>query len=281
MITTQSAINTPTLRQITKHHRRLGLKSLVKGLPYERCAELPWVIDYLKPRFAETLDYLDIGTGESALPTYLLTQSRWNITCIDKCSWVHSQTQYLDTLANSADDKKRFHVLEADLLTNPPAAESFDVITCISVIEHFEGATDTAAIKECARLLRPGGTLVLTTLMNDRYFAEFYVHRSVYGTKNQDAPTYYQRHYDIKNLESRLIAPSGLTVKQRVFFGDYDFQCFEKVMQQPKPVRALYAWNTPSLAKRYLSYRDYPVSRKEMRTNTASGVILVFEKPLQ
>jgi len=42
----------------------------------------------------------------------------------------------------------------------------------------------------------------------------------------------------------------------------------------------LYLWATPWLAQRYLSYRSYPLSKENMRMNTASGIILVLEKPL-
>jgi hypothetical protein len=90
---------------------------------------------------------------------------------------------------------------------------------------------------------------------------------------------FYQRHYDLRSLIERIIQPSGLFEAHRVYFGDYGFQCFEKILQQPKPLRALYTWCTPWLAIHHLSYRSYPVSRKEMRMNTASGLILVLEKP--
>jgi ubiquinone/menaquinone biosynthesis C-methylase UbiE len=174
---------------------------------------------------------------------------------------------------------RRFRVIEADLLEGNLPDESFDLITCISVIEHFENDTDSQAMRAAARLLRPGGQMILTTLVNEPYYAEFYLNRSVYGVKSNGSPVFYQRHYDVKSIAKRLIEPSGLTEKQRLYFGDYGFQCFEKVMQQPKPLRVLYAWNTPRLAQQYLSYRSSPVSRKDMRMNTASGLIVVLEKP--
>jgi len=252
----------------------------LKGLGYERCAELPWVVDHLAPRFQEEVRYLDIGTGESPLPTFLCAQTRWDITCVDKCSWVQQQHQFLQTINGAADHSKRFRVIEADLLETDFPPNSFDVITSISVIEHFEGKSDSEAMKATARLLRPGGSLVLTTLVNEPYFAEFYLARTVYGVENHGSPTFYQRHYDLRSIAERLIEPSGLVEKQRVYFGDYGFQCFEKILQQPKPLRVLYLWNKPWLAKTFLSYRSQPVSRKEMRMNTASGLILVLEKPV-
>lgn len=263
-----AAIDPDALGKIAAHHRSMGWKYRFKGLPYERCAELPWVIGRLAPRFQERLRYLDVGTGESALPSFLLANTNWEITCLDKFKWVRRQVEFA-----GSESPGRFNIVEANLLESRLSGE-FDIVTCISVIEHFEGSTDTQAIQECARLLARGGVLVLTTLINEGFFAEFHLRIPVYGAES----TYYQRHYDLKGLQERLIEPSGLKEIERVYFGDYDFQCFERVMQKPKLVRALYAWNTPALARRHLSYRSYPVSRKEMRMNTASGVIVALAK---
>lgn len=277
--TMNTAINAAVLKQIASHYRSLGVKGWLKGLPYERCAELSWIIDYLEPRFPEDLRYLDIGSGESPLPTFLGVHSLWEITCLDRCAWVRKQFRFSDRTSRTGRPASRFRVIQADLLEASLPAASFDLITCISVIEHFEGRADTAAIETAARLLRPGGQLILTTPVNEPFFAEFRLNRTVYGAKFRGAPVFYQRHYDLKSLAERVIEPSGLAEHHRVYFGDYGFQCFEKILQKPKPLRALYAWSTPRLAMRYLSYRPYPVSRKGMRMNTASGLILVLEKP--
>lgn len=271
-------INPTALKQIAGHHRSLGLSRWVKGLPYERCAELSWIIDYVTPRFQEHLQYLDIGTGESPLPTFLCAHSCWEITCLDKCPWVRKQYSFSAKIDGAADRRKRFRVIEADLLEANLPEESFDLITSVSVIEHFEGSSDSAAMKATARLLRPGGRLILTTLVNEPFSTEFYLKKSVYGVQFRGSPVFYQRHYDLRNLAERVIQPSGLLEANRVYFGDYGFQCFEKILQRPKPLRAFYAWSTPWLAMRHISYRSYPVSRKEMRMNTASGLILVLEK---
>ena len=269
----ETGISHSSLDEIASHHRSLGLKCRLKGLPYERCAELTWTVDYLRPRFQERLRYLDIGTGESPLPSFLSVHTNWNVTCLDKCRWVRRQADFSKARAG-----RPVGVIEGDLLNAPLRAEAFDLVTCISVIEHFEGNTDSMAMIAMAKLLAPGGQLVLSTLVNDSHFAEFYVSKEVYGSAFVDAPVYYQRHYDLRNLRDRVIQPSGLMERQRVYFGDYGFQCFERVLQQPKPIRALYAWNTPGLARRFLSYRSYPISRTNMRMNTASGVIVVLEK---
>ena len=257
-----TAINAAVLKQIASHYRSLGVKGWLKGLPYERCAELSWIIDYLEPRFPEDLRYLDIGSGESPLPTFLGVHSLWEITCLDRCAWVRKQFRFSDRTSRTGRPASRFRVIEADLLEASLPAASFDLITCISVIEHFEGSADTAAIegrRSSASARWP---------INSDHSRERALLRRVPPEQNglrrkfRGTPVFYQRHYDLKSLAERVIEPSGLAERHRVYFGDYGFQCFEKILQKPKPLRALYAWNTPRLAMRYLSYRPYPVSRK-------------------
>jgi SAM-dependent methyltransferase len=270
------SINPAALKQLASHHRRLSLKSWFKGLPYERCAELSWIVDELRPRFDERLRYLDIGTGESPLPTFLSRRTDWDITCLDKCAWVRTQRRFVARTHGKFSGKAAFRVIETDLLNAELAPQSFDLITCVSVIEHLEGSSDASAMAAMARLLAPAGTLILTTLINEPWSAEFYVKGNVYGDEFRGAPVFYQRHYNLEGVARRLVEPSGLIEKHRVYFGDYGFQCFERVLQKPWFLRGFYSWTTPWLAARCLSYRSFPVSRKGMRMNTSSGLILVL-----
>lgn len=277
------SINRSTLGEITDHFASLGGTNRLHGLNYERCAELPFVIDRLRPRFGEQLTYLDIGSGgESPLPTYLLKSTRWNIECLDKFDWVKRQERYAARVMGGAANG-RFRVRVQDLLAADLPEKTFDVITNISVIEHFPGTTDSEAMARSARLLKPAGTYILTTLMNDGFFKEHFVQQDVYGEEFKSEPVFYQRHYDVPAVQQRLIGPSGLREKERVYFGDYGYQFFERVLQRRlpgplKPLRALYKWATPQFASRFLTYSDRPVSRADMATNTASGIIVVLTK---
>jgi SAM-dependent methyltransferase len=262
----------------------MSRSNALHGLNYERCAELPFVIQVLRARFGEPLDYLDIGSGgESPLPTYLLARSQWRVHCVDKFDWLKRQRSHAAAVTGSPDGHGRLTLDVRDFLQAELPPESFDVITNISVIEHFAGTTDTDAMVASARLLRPGGLYVLTTLMNDAHYREFFVSESVYGEDYTDREVFYQRHYDVAALEQRLLKPTGLREVGRVFFGDFGFQAFERVVSAPlprplKPLRALYKWATPLLAERFLTYSQSPLSRADMAMNTASGTIVVMTR---
>jgi SAM-dependent methyltransferase len=251
----------------------------LKGLPYERCAELPYIIEYLKDLFSEHHHYLDIGSGESPLPTFFLKYTKWDISCVDKFAWVRRQTNFASRLMKDNEINKRFHIIEKDFLATVLPAASYDIITNVSVIEHFDDELDIAAMKASGKLLKHGGLYILTTLINEGFYREYFVEKGVYGVEFNDKAVFYQRHYDLNKLQERIINSSGLVEKSRVYFGDYSFQCFEKVFQKtPKIASCLFRWATPFFARRFLSYNDKPVSRKDMRMNTASGVILILTK---
>jgi SAM-dependent methyltransferase len=269
------------LKQIQEHNKRLGLRHRIKGLAYERCGELPFVVRELRGRFRERLKHLDIGSGgESPLPSFLLKYSDWHVSCVDKCDWVEKQHLHADRVMRGKPYKDRFRVIQQDFLTAELPSESFDVITNISVIEHFEGGLDGEAMQASAKLLRPGGIYVLSTPINEGFFREFYLSSDVYGDRYRDKPVFYQRHYDLASLQERVIRPSGLLEQRRIFFADYGFQCFENLFQKPPLlIKTLYRWAQPHFARRFLTYSHLPVSREMMRTNTASGAIVVLKKP--
>lgn len=275
----EKEIDTRALFSIWQHYLKIRPASIIKGLPYERCAELPYIINQLKPKFVDNLKLLDIGSGESPLPSWFLVNTSWDITCLDKFSWVRNQQRFAERVAKNFDDLERFHVTEKDFIDSNFPEASFDIITSISVIEHMEGEKDALIMEESAKLLKPGGIYILTTLINEGFYKEYYENKPVYGELYKDAPVFYQRHYDIQGINQRLIKPSGLQEHNMVYFGEYNFQAFDNLFQRiPKLIRVFYQWATPLLAKRFLSYNSIPVSRKDMLVNTSSGVILVLQK---
>jgi SAM-dependent methyltransferase len=97
---------------------------------------------------------LDVGTGTTALPSLMA-----NCGCVVRA--IDNIRDYWQTgIVN-----RHWQVVDDDI-RNPRTAELFDMITCVSVIEHID--QPTTAFKSMIALLRPGGYLVLTTPYNER-----------------------------------------------------------------------------------------------------------------
>ena len=274
-----SRINKVILSDLIKHNTRLGIKRVLKSLSYERAAELTYIYELINSRFKnDPLRILDVGTGDSILPSFLMKEGNVEITCLDRFNWVDVQNQYARTSVDE-DQLSKHKVVKSDLFEFNPVS-LFDIITCISVIEHFPGDSDSKAMKHMASLLKPGGILIITTPVNEGYAKEFYRNEKVYG-EYEDGGTFYQRHYDVRGIDKRLIKPSGLREEERIYFGEYGYPFGQKFLfpqLRKNPFKILYKWASPLFARKYLTYSDSPVSNSTMSVDTASGIILVLTK---
>ncbi|NQW30100.1 MAG: class I SAM-dependent methyltransferase [Ignavibacteria bacterium] len=273
-------INEELLRSIDAHAKKLRFLYRVKGIGYERALELPLIAETLKPLFKKKLSYLDIGTGQSVFPSWVATQSEWDVTCLDKFEWVNKQYEYASKLGLQND---KYKVVVRDFLQTELPPESFDVITNISVIEHFDGELDMEAMAKSARLLKPGGHYILTTPLNDGYAKDWYLQKDVYGVKFATKPVFFQRHYDVENFQRRIINASGLQEVMRKYFGDYDQPIFnDKIVVGglAKLRRAAIQLRTVEYALKHGSYRDVPISMSGMKIYTSAGVFVVLTKPI-
>ena len=278
-----SKINRHILKKLKSHTKQLDIRNLFvnSSMRYERCGELPYITSKLEPLFSKKLKYLDIGTGNSAFPTFLLKNTEWDITCLDKYSWMKMQNSFAKRVMGNENYENRFHIVEKNFLTTELPEESFDIITNISVIEHFEGDTDSLAMEKSAKLLKPGGIYILSTPINGGHHKDFYIKQNVYGEEFKDKPVFFQRHYDVDSFEDRIIKASGLKERERIYMGDYNFQFKEIFLDPPtllKPFKIFYQWAVPFFATQFLSYRDYPVSRPNMKIYTSSAVLTILEK---
>jgi SAM-dependent methyltransferase len=91
------------------------------------------------------------------------------------------------------------------------ADESFDNLTCISVIEHIPGDGDAKAIAEMWRVLKPGGTLHLTTNVAPEP-RDVFLDKPLYGEASE-ASGFFERRYSPATLDERLL---GLPWEVRV-----------------------------------------------------------------
>ena len=111
-------------------------------------------------------------------------------------------------LANALGLGSRCAFFNGVIAEAPFAPSSFDLITCISVLEHIP--QDAAALGTIWSLLRPGGKLVLT-LPCMAAALEQYISQDQYGVLDpgDDGYTFWQRYYDSERLESCIFHVTG------------------------------------------------------------------------
>jgi 2-polyprenyl-3-methyl-5-hydroxy-6-metoxy-1,4-benzoquinol methylase len=91
---------------------------------------------------------LDVGTGITSLPQ-LIRNCGYHVTAIDNIR------DYWPTgMVN-----RHYYVINDDI-TNTQLVKKFDLVTCVSVLEHIDKCDD--AIRNMFSLLNPEGHLILT-----------------------------------------------------------------------------------------------------------------------
>jgi hypothetical protein len=133
-----------------------------------------------------------------------------------------------------------------------------------------------------AKLLKPGGTYLLTTPLNEGYARDWFLNQDVYGERYESKPVFFQRHYDVESFGRRIVQASGLKEVSRTYFGDYDVPFFnDKIVDQhglKKIGRTLLQMQTVRHALKHGSYRDVPVSMPGMKIYTSAGVCVQMTK---
>ena len=123
-----------------------------------RKLEYSFALDALLEHLQPGDRYLDAGSGVTPLGHVLAKRG----VSVNACDG--DQRQIDELRAFKPEQVYGSHVDYAceDLTRLTYADQSFDAISCISVIEHIPAPYDQKAIREMLRVLKPGGILVLT-----------------------------------------------------------------------------------------------------------------------
>ena len=147
--------------------------------------------------------YVDIGSGSSPVPTFLYQRRRAKTYATETDStYLDRQKSYMQVLGLGKRDS--FVTQREDATQLSFADGSVDFVTAISTIEHIPGDGDIRAMAEFARVLRPGGRVVVTVPTDATYI------------ENQTTFYYqgFERRYDPAALRSRLFRPELKIVDQ-------------------------------------------------------------------
>lgn len=162
----------------------------------ERANEFAFAFNCIAEKSPDTL--LDVGTGKTSFP-HLVQNCGIKVTAIDKITgyWISGFSN-------------RHFKIKSDDITNPRIGQKFDMITCISVLEHIP--LHREALKGMFSLLNPGGQIILTFPYNEHtYHPDIYRHpQAGYGQQHPFIGQVYSRN----EVNSWLADNNGVILKQ-------------------------------------------------------------------
>ena len=162
----------------------------------ERPVEFAFVFRQIAEAYPRTI--LDVGVGTTALP-HLMRNCGPLVTAIDNV-----RDYWDEGMVN-----RHYHVVDDDI-TATRLKQKFDLITCISVLEHIEKHDD--AVRNMLSLLNPGGRLILTFPYNERSYV-----RNVYelpGSSYGRGAPYITQSYSRAELQGWLDENNAEVVEQ-------------------------------------------------------------------
>jgi SAM-dependent methyltransferase len=234
----------PLFRRLLPRPVKSGIKALLDRYPRwvcgqefysqtltrlnERPIEISFVFKAVRDLYPRTI--LDVGTGTTALP-HLLRNCGMIVTAIDNV-----RDYWRDGMVN-----RHYYIVDDDI-TNTRLQGGFDLIICVSVLEHIERADD--AVKNMFSLLNRDGHLLLTFPYNEKMYV-----RNVYelpGSTYGKGSPYITQAFSRTQLDSWVQNYHGTIVEQEYW------QCWDgehwTVGNQVIPPRRAFSENPHQLS---------------------------------
>lgn len=163
------------------------------GVSWERLRRLPFT------------NYLDVSSPR-LLPLMLMRSNRQAIAELINPDANDMRDTEIFFQAFGVGKRCRFSAQTVEQASFEPS--SFDLITCISVLEHIPA--DGEAVERMWSLLRTGGRLVLTLPCMSKPL-EQYISDNQYGVlqPGSDGYTFWQRYYDKERLREKIYRITG------------------------------------------------------------------------
>lgn len=166
-------------KNINENNRQSWLKKIISNLP-------------------DGTRILDAGAGELKNKKYC---KHLNYVAQDFCEYKGVQNATIsDGLQNKSWDTSKIDLV-SDICNIPAVDESFDSILCSEVLEHIPEPTHV--LDEFARLLKPGGKLILTAP-----FASI-VHMAPYYYSSGFSRYWYEYHLKKRGFKIIELTPNG------------------------------------------------------------------------
>lgn len=197
---------------------RRGLRCMFQPVAYWRSIEYRLV--WRAASFQRSDRVLDVGSPK-LLSLYLAERVGAEVFSTDIENYFVDEYRALRTSRGIPADRLHLEVQDGRRLEY--LDDSFNKAYSISVIEHIPDGGDTECIKEIGRVLTPGGECFITVpfwrTSRERYRRpDFYWAGASVSTP--DGRVFYERHYSEDDLYSRLINPSGMSLRALEFIGE-------------------------------------------------------------
>ncbi len=273
-----------TLFDFYKFNAKLGAAKFLSGIDYQRCREFPFTFNNLNLN-GENLKLLDLGTGKRSIFTpFVAYHTDCTVYSTDIGDYVFDQLKLAERFPELREKIKQNKFIvekqDATKLTYPD--ETFERVCAISSLEHIPDDGDMKSIREAARVLKKGGTLVLTFPYEHAGFKEQFLMRKVYVTeynKTKKEPVFFARYYDDAQLEKRIIqtlTPCGLELKKLEYLGErhvpFYFGIWCRFLPFRNALKYVVGFTLPVFAAIFYSQLSYE------ERNKAQAVVLTFEK---
>lgn len=193
-------------RYLLRHgYQHEALLRVVIPLDPSRYLELPWALAALSARSGERV--LDLASPK--LFDVVLARRGVEVVSIDEFS------HEIERWRRLTEREENLHFEQADGRALPFDAASFDSAVSVSVLEHIEEPGDEQALRELARVVRPGGRIVLTLPYSERYREDWLDAPRYVDHGARDGRYFFQRWYDEPRLDRLLAAAPGLRQLER------------------------------------------------------------------
>jgi 2-polyprenyl-3-methyl-5-hydroxy-6-metoxy-1,4-benzoquinol methylase len=166
----------------------------------ERTVEYAYAFKQLQKIYP--INILDVGTGISSWP-HILSNCGYRVTAIDLIDGYWSGTFF----------NRHFKVINDNVITPKKIKEKFELITCISVLEHIPD--HEGAMKSMMNMLKEGGHLLVTCPYNENIYHEnIYKHPDF---RSDVKSTFITQIYSRKQIEQWLAGTNCELIDQEYY----------------------------------------------------------------
>lgn len=129
-------------------------------------------------------------------------------------------------------------LLQADVARLPLASDTFDVVTCLDVVEHI--TEDEEALAELFRVLKPGGVLALTVPALPFLWSE------------HDVINHHRRRYRRRRIQ-RMVTRAGFEIERLSYYNFW----LSPLATAARLIKRLWTWAFPQIVQRITADNTY------------------------